>query len=130
MHPASATFLCRVQDERIYELGVADAKGGKAINLHVLELLHDKNWADSATITVPFNPDEGIGSSGSHHSITKSGTDADTVQSFEPTWSGPPVPYHHLLGHAAYAQVRLEVIGKAAHALQPKQGANAVEEKR
>ncbi len=122
------TFPFRVEEERVYGPGVADAKGGIAVILHSLELLKDVGWDDYATLTVMFNPDEEVGSPGSHELISKLGAEADTVLSFEPTWSAAPVPYYALLGHAAYAQVRLEITGKAGHASDPAQGVNAVEE--
>lgn len=122
------TFPYRVEADRIYGPGVVDAKGGIAVILHTLELLNDAGWDDFAELTVLFNPDEEIGSPGSHEIITQLAAEADTVLSFEPTWSGAPVPYYKLLGHAAYAQVRMEVTGVAGHASQPSQGVNAVEE--
>lgn len=116
----------RVEEDRIYGPGVADAKGGIAMILHTLKILNDAGWDDFATISVVFNADEEIGSPGSHEIVTKLASEAGTVLSFEPTWTGAPVPYYLVLGHAAYAQVRLEVRGVAAHASQPEKGKNAV----
>ncbi|KPX48126.1 hypothetical protein ALO68_200105 [Pseudomonas syringae pv. helianthi] len=55
----------RLDSERAYGPGVADAKGGVAMILHSLQLLQDQNFKDFGTITVLFNPDEETGSSGS-----------------------------------------------------------------
>ncbi len=118
----------RVEKDRIYGPGIADAKGGIAMILHALKLLNDAGWNDFATITVLFNPDEEVGSPGSHKLITDLAARSDTVLSFEPTWSGAPVDHYLLLGHAAYAQVRLEIKGVAGHASTPAKGKNAVME--
>lgn len=123
-----ASFPYRVERDRVYGPGVADAKGGVAMILHTMEILNGAGWHDFGTISVVFNPDEEVGSPGSHQIITELASEADTVLSFEPTWSGAPVPFYLMLGHAAYAQVRLEVRGVAGHASQPEQGSNAVVE--
>lgn len=116
----------RKEGDRVFGPGVADAKGGIAMILHSLRILKDAGWNDFATITVLFNPDEEVGSLGSHEEITKIASRSDVVLSFEPAWSGAPVPYYLVLGHAAYAQVRLEIKGVAGHASNPSQGKNAV----
>lgn len=58
----------RLDGERAYGPGVADAKGGVAMILHSLQLLQDQNFKDFGTLTVLFNPDEETGSSGSKKS--------------------------------------------------------------
>jgi glutamate carboxypeptidase len=116
----------RTDGDKVFGPGVADAKGGIAMILHSLQILYNSGWDDFATITVLFNPDEEVGSPGSHKLITELASQADFVLSFEPAWSGAPVPYYLVLGHSAYAQVTLEIKGVAAHASNPALGKNAV----
>ena len=55
----------KLDGERAYGPGVADAKGGVAMILHSLQLLQDQKFNDFGTLTVLFNPDEETGSAGS-----------------------------------------------------------------
>ena len=106
-----STFPYRMGDDRIFGPGVADAKGGIATILHALELLNDAGWDDYSMITVLFNPDEEVGSPGSHELITRLGAEADTVLSFEPTWSGTPAPCYLLLGPRPTLRFGLRSLG-------------------
>lgn len=123
-----ATQPYKVDGNRLYGPGSADAKGGIAVILHALQILRDAGWRDFATITVLFDPDEETGSASSAELISKTADQHDTVLSFEPTGAksvvkGEPL----LLGHAGFAKATLEVKGRASHAgVAPQQGRNAV----
>jgi len=115
----------RREGNQLYGPGTADAKGGIALILHAIDLLDASGWTDYKTLTILFNPDEEIGSTGSGPLITRFASDADTVLSFEPggrkglgDWA--------LTAMAEYVQVTMEVIGRASHAgTAPGSGANA-----
>lgn len=113
----------KVDGNKLYGPGVADAKGGVAVILHTLKILVDAGWTDYATLTVLFNPDEETGSRGSGDIIAEQ---SDTVLSFEPTGTKSSGAWL-LLGTSAYASVRMEVQGRASHAgSAPQTGRNAV----
>ena len=112
----------------LYGPGIADDKGGIAVVLHALELLHARGWDDHARITVLFNPDEEIGSPGSGETIAALVAGHDVVLSFEPS-AAKAVAGHEgvLLGAAGTSQVRMVVEGRSAHAgAAPEQGRNAL----
>lgn len=121
------TMPIRLEDNRLYGPGVADAKGGIAVILHGLQVLQDRGWDDYASVTVLFNPDEEIGSAGSGSLISSLAADMDTVLSFEVGGSKARGFGWVLAGTAAYAQVTMEVTGLASHAgTDPDKGNNAV----
>jgi glutamate carboxypeptidase len=121
------TMPVRQDGNRLYGPGVVDAKGGIAVILHTMKVLNDLGWSDFASLTILFNPDEETGSAGSSALITDLASRADTVLSFEVGGDGTRGMAWVLLGTAAYAQVRLEVTGKASHAgTAPALGKNAV----
>ena len=74
----------RMDEQRAYGPGVADAKGGVAMILHALELLKREGFDDYGSITVLFNPDEEMGSSGSKKIIAELARKHDYVFSYEP----------------------------------------------
>ncbi|MBB60998.1 M20/M25/M40 family metallo-hydrolase [Stutzerimonas balearica] len=114
----------RIDDSRAYGPGVADAKGGVAMILHALELLHDQQFDDYGTITVLFNPDEEMGSKGSKSIIAELARQHDYVFSYEP-------PDRDAVTTATNGinAVMLEVRGKSSHAgSAPEDGRNAVME--
>ncbi|HTE13963.1 MAG TPA: M20/M25/M40 family metallo-hydrolase, partial [Burkholderiales bacterium] len=59
----------RIDGDRAYGLGIADARGGIATILHALAILKTMNYRDYGIFIVFINPDEEIGSPGSrnHH---------------------------------------------------------------
>lgn len=116
----------RQDGDRLYGPGVLDAKGGIAVILHGLEALQEVDWHDYASITVLFNPDEETGSAGSGPIISSLAAEMDTVLSFEPGGSMARGFGWVLAGTAAYAQVRMEVVGLSSHAgVDPEKGRNA-----
>lgn len=118
----------KVQGNRLYGPGSADAKGGIAVILHALQLLLDAGWRDFATLTVVVNGDEETGSASSGELIAQLGAQHDTVLSFEPSAAKSVVGGEPLtLGTAGVGTATLEVKGRASHAgAAPEQGRNAV----
>ena len=118
----------KLEGNRLYGPGSADAKGGIAILLHALQLLLDGGWRDFATITVVVNGDEETGSASSGELIASLGAQHDVVLSFEPSAAKTVVEGEPLtLGTAGVGSATLEVKGRAAHAgAAPDQGRNAV----
>lgn len=114
----------RMDEQRAYGPGVADAKGGIAMILHALKLLKEQNFDDFGTITVLFNPDEEMGSSGSKKLIADLARKHDYVFSYE-----PPDQDAVTTATNGINAVMLNVKGKSSHAgSAPEEGRNAVME--
>lgn len=112
----------RMDKQRAYGPGVADAKGGVAMILHALELLKAQQFDDYGTITVLFNPDEEMGSAGSKKIIAELARKHDYVFSYEPPDSDAVTTATNGIN-----AVMLEVKGKSSHAgSAPEDGRNAV----
>lgn len=73
----------RLDGNRAYGLGIADAKGGVALILHTVELLQRLGVEDHAQLGALINGDEEVGSPGSGPFLTQLGSDYDAVLSFE-----------------------------------------------
>jgi glutamate carboxypeptidase len=113
----------KVDGERIYGPGIADDKSGVAVILHSLQILKDAGWRDYARLTVLFNPDEEIGSTGSRELISELADQHDVVLSCEP--SDPRESL--VLGTSGAAAITVEVTGRASHAgVAPELGRNAL----
>lgn len=116
---AEAPF--RIEGDRAYGPGIADAKGGVATILHALELLRQKNFSNYGVITVLFNTDEEKGSFGSRDLIQQLAAESDYVMSYEPGTT--------LLtsGTSGIAYVDAVVHGRSSHAgVAPQAGINAL----
>ncbi|MEQ7922713.1 M20/M25/M40 family metallo-hydrolase [Xanthomonas sp. WHRI 1810A] len=114
----------KIDSERAYGPGVADAKGGVAMVLHALKLLQDEKFKDFGTLTVLFNPDEETGSSGSKKMIADLARQHDYVFSFE-----PPDKDAVTVATNGINGVFLDVKGKSSHAgSAPEAGRNAAME--
>ncbi|BFN29423.1 carboxypeptidase G2 precursor [Pseudomonas sp. SCT] len=114
----------RMDEQRAYGPGVADAKGGVAMILHALELLKAQQFDDYGTITVLLNPDEEMGSAGSKKIIAELARKHDYVFSYEPPDSDAVTTATNGIN-----AVMLEVKGKSSHAgSAPEDGRNAVME--
>lgn len=112
----------RMDEQRAYGPGVADAKGGVAMILHALELLKAQQFDGYGTITVLFNPDEEMGSAGSKKVIAELARKHDYVFSYEPPDSDAVTTATNGIN-----AVMLEVKGKSSHAgSAPEDGRNAV----
>ncbi len=114
----------KVEGERAYGPGVADAKGGVAMILHSLKLLQDEKFEGFGTLTVLFNPDEETGSAGSKTIIAELARQHDYVFSYE-----PPDKDAVTVATNGINGVMLEVKGKSSHAgSAPEAGRNAAME--
>lgn len=114
----------KVEGERAYGPGVADAKGGVAMILHSLKLLQDDKFDGFGTLTVLFNPDEETGSAGSKTIIAELARQHDYVFSYE-----PPDKDAVTVATNGINGVMLEVKGKSSHAgSAPEAGRNAAME--
>lgn len=116
------------REGRAYGPGVADAKGGVAMILHVLAGLEALRFDGYGTLTVVFNPDEERGSRGSRDEITRIARDQDVVLSFEPSFDEAGIDAVTVATKGInYAS--LTVKGRASHAGgAPEAGRNAVVE--
>jgi glutamate carboxypeptidase len=117
----------RLDGERAYGLGIADARGGLATILHTLAILRAMNYRDYGVITVFINPDEEIGSPGARNHHTRLGAEHDAVMSFE--GGGRPDDDRVRLATSGHALALLTVRGRASHAgSAPENGVNALDE--
>ncbi|WP_311274446.1 glutamate carboxypeptidase [Methylobacterium sp. WCS2018Hpa-22] len=116
------------REGRAYGPGVADAKGGIAMILHLLSILETLRFDGYGTLTVVFNPDEERGSRGSRDEIARIARDQDVVLSFEPSFAEAGVDAVTVATKGInYAS--LTVKGRASHAGgAPEAGRNAVVE--
>ena len=115
----------KIEAEKIYGPGIADAKSGIAVILHSLNILKAQNFNKFKTITVLFNTDEEKGSFGSRDLIQKLAAEHDYVLSYEPT--GAEELFSTATSGIAYAQAIVN--GKASHAgASPELGVNALTE--
>ncbi|MDA7011647.1 MULTISPECIES: M20/M25/M40 family metallo-hydrolase [Pseudomonas] len=111
----------RLDSERAYGPGVADAKGGVAMILHALQLLQNEHFKEFGTLTVLFNPDEETGSSGSKKVIAELARQHDYVFSYE-----PPDKDAVTVATNGINGLLLDVKGKSSHAgSAPEAGRNA-----
>jgi len=114
----------RVEGERAYGPGVADAKGGVAMILHALKLLQDQQFKGYRTLTVLFNPDEEMGSAGSKQIIAELARKHDYVFSYE-----PPDKDAVTVATNGINRLKLQVKGRSSHAgSAPEEGRNALTE--
>jgi len=116
----------RVEGDKAYGLGISDDKGGVALILHAVKLLHDMNYTDYAQLGVLINADEEIGSPGSGAFIAQLGGEYDAVLSFE----GGGFEHDMVrLATSSIAIVEMKITGKASHAgANPEGGRNALYE--
>lgn len=132
VYPANtlATQPYKREGNKLYGPGIADDKGGIAVILHSLKLLNDAGWRNHAQLTVLFNPDEEIGSSGSSELLAALGEEHDVVLSFEPTAAKAVAKTEGvLLGTSGIAYATMEVHGRSSHAgAAPDAGRNALVE--
>jgi len=113
---------------KLYGPGIADDKGGIAVILHALAILKDAGWRDYAQLTVLFNHDEEVGSTGSGETIARVAAEHDFVFSCEPTSAKAVAKTEGLLlGAAGTGTATMEVVGRSSHAgAAPELGRNAL----
>jgi len=112
VHPADREVAPpRLQGEKLWGPGVADAKGGLVVLLTALEALERSELADQLGWEVLINPDEELGSPGSAGLLEAAARRNDVGLVFEPTLpSGAMVSSRGGSGNFSVA-----VHGRAAH---------------
>ncbi len=126
-----ATAPFRIEGNKAYGPGIADAKSGIAVILHSMRLLQKHGFKDFGTIAVIFNVDEEQGSRGSRALIQSLAKESDAILSFEPTIDKHPLLGGEVmvLGASGIGAVKISVKGLAAHAgAAPELGVNAIVE--
>ena len=114
----------RVEGQRAYGPGVADAKGGLALILHAVSLLKAQGFDRYGELTLLFNPDEEKSSIGSREAIRRFAPLQDAVLIFE-----PPEAEKVIVATNGISFVNLQVKGLASHAgSAPEKGRNAAME--
>jgi glutamate carboxypeptidase len=112
----------RMDASRAYGPGVGDEKGGVALAVTALKILHDTGFRDYATITLMIDNSEERGSTGSTALIKKLAVQHDVEFNMEPG----DAPDVLTVWRKGSASVRLVVKGRAAHAgMAPQDGRNA-----
>ena len=113
----------RIEDDRVYGLGIADDKQGIAVILHTLAILKATNFREYGTLTVLINADEELSSPGSRSLITKLGAEHDATFSVE---SSRVESDKLSLATSGIASITLTVRGRASHSgVRPEAGVNA-----
>ncbi len=116
----------KVDGDKAYGPGIADAKGGIAVILHTLKMLKARGADHYGSVTVLFNTDEETGSNGSSDLITALSREADYVLSYEPNVAQQGLL---VLATSGGATFDVTVTGKAAHSgVEPEKGINALTE--
>jgi len=114
----------RIEGNKAFGPGVADAKPGLLFILNSLELLKERGFDRYKTITICFNADEEKSSLGSRAAIRKLAAEQDLVLSYE-----PPEKEQVIISTNGIAYVYLDVRGLSSHAgSAPEKGRNAAME--
>lgn len=114
----------KIEGNKAFGPGVADAKGGALIILHALDIAHKRGFKGYQMLTVLFNPDEEKSSLGSREIIRGLASRQDVVLSYE-----PPEADRVTVATNGIAWVHLDVKGLASHAgSAPEKGRNAAVE--
>jgi len=111
----------RIDGNKAYGPGVADAKGGAMLILQALAIARARGVNGYKTLTILFNPDEETGSQGSRAAIRDLAAQQDAVLLFE-----PPDAERVIVATNGIAYLHLDVQGLASHAgSAPEKGNNA-----
>ncbi len=110
--------------QKIFGPGVLDMKAGLVIALYALKTLHELNLEPQKNIVVFINSAEEIGKDSSYEIIRKLARKSECVLCLEPAIPGGALK----IQRKGRLVVRLEVMGKSAHAGTPDYGINAIEE--
>jgi len=114
----------KVEGNKAFGPGVADAKGGALLILYALSIARERGMNNYKTLTVLFNADEEKSSLGSREMIKKLAAQQDYVFIYE-----PPEADRVTISTNGIAYVHLSVKGLASHAgSAPEKGRNAAME--
>lgn len=115
----------RIENNKVYGLGILDNKQGVASIIHVVKTLKALNNNNYGTITILINSDEEISSPASRQLITETARGQDAVFSFE---SGS-MDGRLMLATSGIGAAYLEIKGRGSHAgVKPEAGVNALTE--
>jgi glutamate carboxypeptidase len=109
---------------KVFGPGVLDMKAGLVMVLYVLKTLHELNIEPDKDIVVFINSAEEIGNDSSYEVIRRLAKKSKYVLCLEPSLPGGGLK----MERKGRLVVRLETIGKAAHAGTPEKGVNAIDE--
>ncbi len=109
----------RIEDGRAYGPGTYDMKGGVVVMLEAL-----RRRVTNHALTIVVNADEEIGSLGSRALLEEVAAQSAAAFVCEPPTKGG----HLTTSRKGIGRFRLTVRGRAAHASQPAQGVNAIQE--
>lgn len=112
-------FSCTQKGKKLYGRGTSDMKGSIASVLHVLEAIKASQVKLDGDLLIALDVDEEVTNLGMKK-ILKQGLAADYCIVGEPT------NLEIALGHRGVMAIKINVLGRAAHAAQPGQGANAI----
>ena len=110
--------------KKIYGPGVLDMKAGLVMAVSALKSFHELNIEPQKDIVIFINSAEEIGDAASADVIRKLARKSEYVLCLEPSLPGGSLKAQR----KGRLVVRLDVVGKAAHAGAPDKGINAVEE--
>jgi len=112
MHDADRPLpASRLEQDKLFGPGVADAKGGLAVMLTALEAIEQSETATDLGWEVLINPDEELGSPGSAEALREAARRNDVALIFEPT-----LPDGNLVSERGGAgNFTVVVHGRAAH---------------
>lgn len=115
----------RIEGERAYGPGVGDEKAGVVTAVTALEILHQLNFKDYASLTLLIDGSEEVGSPGSTELIKRLAKQSDVEFNMEP---GDP-PDALTVWRKGSESILMQVRGRSAHAgMVPQNGRNAAVE--
>jgi succinyl-diaminopimelate desuccinylase len=113
----------RIEDGKLYGLGVSDMKGGIASIIGVLRAFHDLGLEIDGDLTFSFTPDEESGGMAGVGWLADKGL----VQARYGIITEPSQPNFVKIGHRGALWLEIETHGKTAHGSAPHRGVNAFE---
>jgi glutamate carboxypeptidase len=113
-----------VSGDKVFGPGVLDMKAGVVMAIFALKTLNELNIRPGKRIVVFINSAEEIGNDISHEVIRNLSKKMDYILCLEPALPGGALKTQRK-GHLV---VRLDALGKSAHASTPEKGVNAIEE--
>jgi glutamate carboxypeptidase len=113
-----------IQGNKVFGPGVLDMKAGLVMAISSLKALHELNLEPQKKIAVFMNSAEEVGSEVANEMIQKLAKRSSCVLCLEPSLPGGALKNQR----KGRLVIRLEIKGKAAHAGEPDEGINAVEE--